>query len=133
MTPDLVVKRLDELAELRETEAELQQRFQTRRDRLLKPLRVKLDQLATEESEALASVRGQIAEAERQVRDGALAVGESVKGERLQAVFVRGSSRWDTSFLEGLATEIPAILKAKTTTAPTVQIREVRRPATAAA
>lgn len=51
---------------------------------------------------------------------------ESVKGEKLQAVFSKGKTTWITKALEGYALAHPEINKLKKTGKPSVSIREVR-------
>lgn len=50
--------------------------------------------------------------------------GVSVKGDRLQAVFVKGRVTWDAKALDGYAINNPALFAFRKESEPTVQIRQ---------
>jgi hypothetical protein len=52
--------------------------------------------------------------------------GESVKGQKLQAIFAKGRTTWDTRALEGYAVGHPEINALKKVGDPSVSIREVK-------
>lgn len=51
---------------------------------------------------------------------------ESIKSQRLQAVFSKGKTTWDTKKLEGYALAHPELLELKKTGKASVSIREVK-------
>lgn len=64
-----------------------------------------------------------IAEIETKVREAVLEKGETVKAEKMSAVWVKGKTTWDGKILEGYAVAHPEILAAKKTGKPTVSFK----------
>ena len=64
-----------------------------------------------------------IAEIESKVREAVLEKGETVKTEKMSAVWVKGKTTWDGKLLEGYAVAHPEILAAKKTGKPTVSFK----------
>jgi hypothetical protein len=75
---------------------------------------------------AHAGIARDLALIEGQVKAAVLAHGASVKGERLQAVYVSGKASWDDRALQGFATFHPAILVFRTVGKPSVTLRPVK-------
>lgn len=59
------------------------------------------------------------------VKASVIAEGESVKGERLQAVWVKGRTSWDTKALDGYSAAHPEIERFRKVGEPNVTIRTV--------
>ena len=51
--------------------------------------------------------------------------GESVKGARFTAVYVKGRVTWDTKMLDGMMSLIPQLADARKQGEPSAQIRKV--------
>lgn len=92
--------------------------------------------LTPEIKQALADIDAEFAEKAMQVdanidyltglvKTGVLDAGATVKGNHLQAVYMKGRTSWDSKKLEGLAIAIPAVLEARTIGEPSVSIRKV--------
>ena len=65
----------------------------------------------------------EIAMIESEIKEAVLAKGETVRTERIQAVWNKGKTTWDGGLLEGYAVAHPEILAAKKTGKPTVSFR----------
>jgi hypothetical protein len=57
------------------------------------------------------------------VKESVIAGGESVKGEFLHAVYVKGRTTWETKLLDGFAAAHPEILQFRKVGEPSVTIR----------
>lgn len=64
-----------------------------------------------------------VSAAEANVRIAVLAVGKSVKGAHLHAVYSKGRVSWDSKGLDGYAVAYPEVLKFRSTGEPSVSIR----------
>jgi predicted GTPase len=60
----------------------------------------------------------------RQIKTAVLKHGETIKGARLQAVWAKGRTGWDTQGLIGFAVAHPEMEQFKTVGKPTVSIRK---------
>ncbi len=89
-------------------------------------LRERLAEVEARFAPELAAVARELALVERQVKDAVLAHGQSVKGARLQAVYIHGRPSWNDDLLAGYAvaghTEIWAF---RTLGKPSVTLRQV--------
>lgn len=79
--------------------------------------------IKAEFQQQLDSAQAFIDQATPQIKEGVIALGETVTVEGLQAVYTDGKTTWDSKFLEGMATQVPAISKAKKVGAPSVSIK----------
>lgn len=62
---------------------------------------------------------------EKGIKESVLSIGEPVKGEFLQAIFIKGRVSWDTKGLDGYAVAHPEILIFKKTGEPSVSLKKV--------
>lgn len=124
---DDIVARLEELAELRAAAAVTREDYEARRAEVLRAVQAELDALAAEYEPLLgvAAERQQALEAE--IRAAVAEAGASVKGSRLQAVYARGRTSWDTRGLERYAQEHPEVNDFRRQGAPTVSLRVVKQ------
>ena len=58
------------------------------------------------------------------IKDAVLSSGEKVKGEYLQAVYMKGRHKWDTKGLKGYAKAYPEVNEFYTAGNPSVSIRK---------
>jgi septation ring formation regulator EzrA len=58
-----------------------------------------------------------------QVKEAVISQGETVNGEHLQAVFMKGRTSWNTEKLDGMMALIPQLVEARKTGDPSVSIR----------
>ena len=63
---------------------------------------------------------------EQQVKAAVLAHGATVKGARVQAVYIKGRVTWDAKALDGYAVEHPELFAFRKEGAPSVSIRTVK-------
>ena len=87
------------------------------------PAAVKAD-LATYKEQRVLAV-AQLAALEEDIKDAVLALGESVKSDRMQAVWNKARETWDSKNLDGYAAARPEILAFKKVGEPSVSFRTV--------
>jgi hypothetical protein len=117
---------LDHLAELQaqRTLAELDK--QVLIDSVLTPeIKAKLSDIDAEFADKVEVVDARIAEATNNIKQAIIRLGETVKGEHLQAVYMKGRVSWDTKTLDGLAIVMPQLNQARKEGEPSVSIRKV--------
>ncbi|MBE3101254.1 MAG: hypothetical protein IMZ47_03175 [Firmicutes bacterium] len=85
-----------------------------------------LDARREEIKAALKSLGDSSLELTTKLSEQVLRVQESVKGEKLQAVFVKGKTTWDTTALGGYVLAHPELAALKKVGKPSVAIREVK-------
>ena len=88
-------------------------------------LRARLAQVQARFAPQHAGLARDVALVESQVKAAVLAHGQSVKGERLHAVYVRGKTHWDTAMLGGYALHHPEVLRCSEPGKPSVTLRKV--------
>ena len=74
----------------------------------------------------LAGFQEDAVEMESEIKELGLKCGETVKGEKLQAVYSQGRRSWDSQLLESWAILFPAIMEAKRAGAPYISLKEVK-------
>lgn len=92
---------------------------------LTEEIKQQLDEINVEFMDDFESVADSIKEATALVKTAVLEAGETVKGEHLQAVYVKGRNKWDTAGLKGYAVVNPDVLNFFTPGNPSVSIRKV--------
>jgi hypothetical protein len=76
----------------------------------------------------MGDLQDKIAKINEEVRAEVLAIGASVKGTTLHAVWVKGRVSWDTKALDGYAAGHPEISQFRKEGQPSVSIRPVTAP-----
>jgi outer membrane murein-binding lipoprotein Lpp len=66
-----------------------------------------------------------IAELTEEIKAAVVQCGKAVKGQWLQAVYVKGRTSWNTDMLEGLIVVFPELEKARKVGEPSVSIRKI--------
>ena len=124
MTP--IVTQLDALAALQARHARLQADHTAARLAAL-PARVRqrLQELDAYYAADLATLERELAAATTLIKAAVLEHGHSIRGERLQAVYVQGKASWDDSALQGYSLVHPEILRCRTVGKASVQLRKV--------
>lgn len=117
--------KLDRLAEIQAQRETVRMDHDAKINELLAPLAAQLAQLNAARDEDLGSFDDAIAELTTEVKADVLAHGETVKGERLMAVWVKGRTSWDSKRLDGYAAAHPEIESFKTVGEPSVTIRAI--------
>ena len=120
-------EKLNRLHELRSEYAETMNKRIAEIDTILTPeIKEMVDGINLKWEEATLNLTTAIAELEDEIKTDVLAAGESIKGERLMAVWNKGRVSWDGKLLDGMAKIIPQLETARKVGEPTVSIREVK-------
>ena len=118
-----IVTKLDALAALQKQQAETVRVFEEKRQALLAPIQEELNALEAQFTVLKVAQDSLIAAAEAEVKADVVALGESVKGATLHAIYAKGRSSWDTGKLEGFAAAHPEILQFRKIGEPSVSLR----------
>jgi len=120
-----VIKNLRQLAKAREVITSFQQDISELEDQafLNSP---DLNGRRHEIFDALKVIEEKGSKLTKMINEAVLEGGESIKGEKLQAVFSNGRTTWDSKALVGYAVAHPEIEKLKKTGKPSVSIREIK-------
>ncbi len=116
---------LDGLAELRASLEVRRLAYEAEQAAILAPVQAQLDTLKLHYEQEIALLATAAAEQEAAIKAAVLAQGQSVRGARLLAVFMKGRVAWDTKQLDGYAVAHPEIAAFRSVNAPTVSIRSI--------
>ena len=94
-----------------------------RRSILTPEIQAQLDEIDAEYKTASETLQGGIAELENEIKADVLAIGVTVKGDGIMAVWNKGRESWDGKSLSGYAAAHPEILAFRTVGQPSVSIR----------
>jgi len=120
-----VIKKLDELAKIRELHANFQQELDELEDQAFlncPDLNGRRHEICVE----LEALEPRKLGTTKIITKVILEKGESVKSEKLQAIFSKGRTTWDTKSLNGYALAHPELNELKKAGKPSVSIREVK-------
>lgn len=117
---------------------DMQEALRLRKDEALEQAKVEfaevLRQIASVEAEVeeefsyqFDSLREKIAALEAEIRRDVLALGETVKANGLQAVYMKGRVSWDAKSLDGYALGHPELFAFRKEGEPSVSLRSVGR------
>lgn len=121
-----IITALDRLADIRAQIDVLNMKYDSERDAVLEPLRTELDQIESARNEDVGELQYQAGVIEDAVKREVLAIGSSVKGEGLSAVWSKPRVSWDTKKLDGYAAAHPEIEAFRKAGEPSVSIRNNR-------
>lgn len=118
---------LDQLDKLNELLVGINDEY-ARRETSVVPREIKqqLDTLRAQRDEAEEGIRINIDVITRKIKDAVLEHGETVGGNKFQAVYNRGRISWDSRGLDGYMVAHPEISQFRREGRPSVSIREVR-------
>ena len=120
----MVRNKLNELYNLYENLKFLERQKKELIDSVITPeIRETLNEIDVEFDDKEKFINKSIATLESEIKSDVLALGESVKGDYLMAVYTKGRVSWDTKLLDGYATAHPEILQFKQIGNPSVSIR----------
>ena len=88
-------------------------------------IRAKIADIELEFSEKTLGVDENINNLTKEIKDEVVALGDTVKGENLMAVYAKGRVSWDTKTLDGLMLAIPQLSTARKQGDPSVSIRKI--------
>jgi len=121
-----ISQNLDMLAELQATQDAVRLEKQGLIESVFTPeIRQKIAEIEAEFAEKESSLAVGIEQLTKDVKAAVITFGESVKGQRLHAVYSRGRDSWDSKTLMRLAKSIPEIWGAHSQGKPSVSIRRV--------
>jgi hypothetical protein len=117
---------LDELSDLRE-ELELEDMEQQEAiEKILTPeIKEQLEQAEKKYAEKIAVRKEKAKDLESSIRANILVLGESVKGETLHAIFVKGRTSWDSKKLDGMMVLLPELNECRKVGSPSVSLRKI--------
>jgi len=120
-----IEEKLDQLAEIREVQKDFTKEAQV----LLSEALSRCPDLKSRNDEvqdALKFTAKQEVDLTEEIKEVVVKSGLSRKGQKLQAIFTKGRTTWDTRALEGYAVAHPEIEKLRKIGEPSVSIREVK-------
>ena len=121
---DEIKQKLDALADLQCQREVIDLDKQKMIDSVLTPeIRQAIKDIETEFADRYPAIDEKIAALTSEVKDAVIAQGETVNGEHLQAVFMKGRTSWDNDKLAGMMALIPQLVEARKTGEPSVSIR----------
>jgi len=121
---DEIKKLLDELADLQCQRELIDLRKQETINNILTPaIKQQIEDIEVEFACQYPAVDEKITTLTAQVKEAVIAQGETVNGEHLQAVFLKGRVSWDNSKLDGMMALIPQLSEARKVGDPSVAIK----------
>ena len=126
-TKQIVLGKLEKLANSRAEIANMETTLDERiRDLIPDDVREKIDDLKSFYSDLLAREQATAALLELDVKRYAEAYGETIKSDRIMAVYNKPRVTYDVSGLDGYAVANPAVLAFRKEGKPSITIREVK-------
>lgn len=125
-TPELVIKKFDELAKIRDAIDIIHSDYEAKRSEILKTVQAELDSLEAEYTPMLQSSLEHIANLETEIKNDVLICGSTIKSSRFKAIYMRGRITWDTKGLAKYAESYPSLLAFRKQGKPSVSIRALR-------
>ena len=120
-------EKLDRLYELKTAMTETEERKQAEIDTILTPeILAQVEEIRKKWADTTESMTAEIAELEAEIKADVLAGKETVKGNKLMAVWNKGRVTWDGDKLDGMMVLIPQLKAARIVADPTVAIRKVK-------
>ena len=93
---------------------------------LLAELKIDFELIKAEFEARNADLMDHIKDLEAEIRDAVLSSGETVRGQKMAAVWSKGRESWDGKILTGYAVAHPETLAAKKVGEPTVSFRQLK-------
>ena len=106
-------------------EAELPSEYRAKLAEIEREAKAATESVVVEFDPQIASVGIAIDNLQDVIKTEIIKYGQSVKGDHLQGVFVKGRVSWNDKGLEGFALEHPELMKLREVKDPTAQIRKV--------
>ncbi len=120
---DHIAARLDELSEVQTAVEVTRLDLEAKRAEILKSVQAELEALEEEFAPLLATAEARIEQLREEIKSEVLEHGASVRSGRLQAVYSRGRTTWDTRALEAYAEAHPEVNEFRREGAPSVSLR----------
>lgn len=97
--------------------------IEAKRAEIMRIIKDDLDALEAETAPQFSAIQDAIAAITEEIKAETARGGQSIKGDRFQAVYTKGRVAWDTKALEGYAAAHPEIQQFKKVGEPSVSIR----------
>lgn len=121
------VEKLNRLYELKTAMTETEERKQAEIDMILTPeILAQVEEIRKKWADTTESMTAEIAELEAEIKADVLAGKETVKGNKLMAVWKKGRVTWDGDKLDGMMVLTPQLDAARIVADPTVAIQKVK-------
>ena len=119
-------QKLNELSDLQMGQDVIRLRKQEEIDQVITPeIKAKLAEIDAKYLGEQSELQAKIVDLDKWIREQVLALGTSIKGSRLHAVWNKARVTWDSHALDGYASAHPEITQFRHEGAPTVSIRPV--------
>ena len=119
-------QKLNELSDLQLGQDVIRLRKQEEIDQVITPeIKAKLTEIDAKYLGESSGLQAKITDLDKWIREQVLALGTSIKGNRLHAVWNKGRVNWDTKALDGYAAGHPEITQFRKEGQPTISIRPV--------
>lgn len=126
MTEEEIRMRLNELSEIISARDVARMDYQTARSKLIPPdIQIALADMEAEFAMRDAAIALNIDEVEKEIRQGILAHGASVKGAHLHAVWSKPRVNWDARGLDRYAAHHPDVLVFRSEGEASVALRKI--------
>lgn len=126
MAVDEIVEKLNMLAEFKNALDVLRLEREEIEQKIIPPdVKAALDELDAEYAPKTDEVREKISSIEAEIKSLVVEHGETVKGDYIQAVYVKGRTTWNTSALDGYAKAHPEIDDFRRVGDPSVSLRSL--------
>jgi len=126
-TETTIKAQLDQLAELQSRRDLLALNKQALIDSLLSPeVKAQLADIEAEFSEQFEAIDARVAEAQEQIKADVQAQGKTIRGARLQAVWIKGRIVWNSEAIDGYAMEHPELFVFRNEGKPSVALRQIK-------
>lgn len=126
ITPDLIIDKLNQLAEIRNTIQAIQFEYETKREIILSTIQTELDTLQAEYVPLLTEMEHQFNKLELEIKSDVLLQGKSIKNAYYTVTYTKGYAKWDTKGLNQYSKIDPQILQFRKMGKPTVRIYTIR-------
>jgi hypothetical protein len=123
---DTLIAQLDRLAELQAELEAYRMKYDEEEKAILVQVDAQLMALQEKYGPELAQKQQDYDNLSGEIKAHVIAVGESVKGKYLHAVYSKPRVSWDTTGLDGYAVAHPEVLAFKSFGQPSVSIRDVK-------
>jgi hypothetical protein len=120
-------EKLERLSDIRAQAAAAERRLEELKVFFLAAVQPEIDRALGEYSAAVAPLTAEASTLQEEITAEVIGQGQTVKSDRLMAVFSKARVSWDGAKLDGFALAHPEILAAKTIGKPSVSFREVKQ------
>lgn len=125
-----ILEKLNRLEEFHAQQEALGAQKEELIDQVLTPeIKARLAEIEAEFSQKAEGLASNLESLEAEIKAETLALGETVKGSRFQAVWTKGRESWDGKRLSAYAASHPEVLEFRKQGEPSVTIRRVGKDA----